>query len=222
MIGREELQRSVGPRVILALAQVDVHHQLEARLRRAAGRDGRVQLIVAYDDPYSAVAVVSLTDRVRGRRVSLAIQPVVERGIPGDPAVAQKRAYAVVDAGRLAAREGRALKRTAPLAPSDTAFLAEWTLAIPAGPARAAFCAAAMERLWFASDGPVAQEPYAALLREHAGIAPPAGATEVPACTRRSFYDTPAAIAGGQWFFAHERLSQIEHRLDQLGWTASA
>ena len=38
---------------------------------------------------------------------------------------------------------------------------------------------------------------------------------------RRRLYDTPAAVVGGQWFFAHERLAQIGHRLDELGWRAA-
>jgi hypothetical protein len=28
-------------------------------------------------------------------------------------------------------------------------------------------------------------------------------------------------VVHGQWFFAHERLAQIEHRLDELGWAAA-
>jgi 2-hydroxychromene-2-carboxylate isomerase len=39
---------------------------------------------------------------------------------------------------------------------------------------------------------------------------------------RRRLYDTPVAVVHGEWFFAHERLAQIEHRLDDLGWKAAA
>jgi hypothetical protein len=37
---------------------------------------------------------------------------------------------------------------------------------------------------------------------------------------RRRLYDTPVAVFAGQWFFAHERLPQIEYALDELGWTS--
>ena len=63
----------------------------------------------------------------------------------------------------------------------------------------------------------------AALWREHVGAAPPADGAAGPrrserAMRLRRLYDTPVAVVHGQWFFAHERLAQIEHRLDELGW----
>jgi len=222
MSARDTIQRRVVPRVIVALSDVRLPGRALAAARRALGGEGRVELFVAYDDPCSAVAVLALRDRLAHRRARLVVVPVVERGIPGDPAVGLKRTYAVQDARRLARRSGRELARTAPLDAGDTAFLAEWTAAISDERARAAFCAAAMERLWLASDGAVTQAPYAALLREHTGAAPPGSGAPVGALPRRGLYDTPAARVQGQWFFAHERLPAIEHRLDELGWRAAA
>ena len=121
-------------------------------------------------------------------------------------------------AGRLAT-----LTRTEPLPPDATAFLACWAAAAPDGAARTAFCVAAMQELWFASDGPVSEVPYAALWREHVGGEPSPGDEQAVhraerQMRRRRLYDTPAAVVHGQWFFAHERLPSIGHRLDELGW----
>jgi 2-hydroxychromene-2-carboxylate isomerase len=224
---RDRLRRRVVPRVVVALSTVRWPGRVAAAVRRALGGSGRVRLYVAFDDPYSAVAVLGVADRVVGRRVRLVIEPVVERGIPGDPAVDDKRRYAVVDARRLARRAGLELSRGEPVGAEETAFLAGWVAAVPQGPQRAAFCAAAMHELWFESDGAVGREPFAALWREHVGGEPPAdGAGGVRRGERgmrlRRLYDTPVAVVHGQWFFAHERLEQIEHRLDELGWTAAA
>ena len=150
---------------------------------------------------------------------------MVERGIPDDPAAGAKRVYAVTDARRLARRAGRELSRSEPLAPGATAFLAGWAAAIPEAEARAAFCAEAMELLWFGSDGPVAEAAFTDVLRRHAGAETPAPAqAEVERSQRRmrrrGLYDTPIAVVHRQWFFAHERLEAIEHRLDELGATA--
>jgi 2-hydroxychromene-2-carboxylate isomerase len=212
---------------VVALSTVRRPGRAAAALRRALGRGGRVRLYVAFDDAYSAVATLGLADRVAGRRVALIVEPVSARGIAGDPAVDAKRRYAVVDARRLARRAGLELMRTEPVPPEATAFLARWTAAAPAGPRRAAFAVAAMRLLWLASDGPVECEPYAVLWREHVGGEPPApDAGDVGRGERgmrlRGLYDTPVAIVHGQWFFAHERLPQIGHRLDELGWTVAA
>lgn len=221
---RDRMQRRWFPRLVVALSTVRGPRRLAAALRRACGGQGRVRLFVAFDDPSSAVAVLGLVPRTAGRRVELVIEPVVRRGIPGDPAKESKRRYAVADARRLARREQRELSRTAPLDPRDTAFLAAWTAAAPAGPARVDFCVAAMRRLWFESDGPVLAADFTDLYRTHAGCDPPPPGAEGHVRSERSMrarrlYDTPIAVTGGQWFFAHERLPQIEHALDDLGWT---
>lgn len=224
---RDRLKRRLVPRAVVALSTVRWPARALAAVRRALGRDAAVRLYVAFDDPYSAVAVLGLVDRLEGRRARLLVEPVVARGIPGDPAVGAKRRYAVIDARRLARRAGLALARSGPLGAEETAFLAGWTGAIPHGPRRVAFCAAALRHLWLSSDGPVEREPYAALWREHAGgDPPPDGAPGARRGERgmrlRRLYDTPVAVVHGQWFFAHERLAQIEHRLDELGWRAAS
>lgn len=223
---RDRLGRRVLPRALVALSTVRWPRRAAAAQRRRLGGSATVRLFVAFDDPYSAVAVLGLADRVADRRVRLVVEPVVERGIPDDPAVSDKRRYAVIDAQRLARRAGLELSRTEPLPAKTTAFLAAWAAAAPPGPKRPAFCAAAMRHLWFESDGPVSREPYIALWHEHVGGGPPedrderAGTSE-GAMRRRGLYDTPVALVHGQWFFAHERLDQIEHRLSELGWAAS-
>ena len=82
-----------------------------------------------------------------------------------------------------------------------------------------------MRRLWFELDGPVTPDRFDAPWRDaNAGDPPPtcSGARAGErGMRRRRLYDTPVAVVHGQWFFAHERLSQIEHRLDELGWTTA-
>jgi 2-hydroxychromene-2-carboxylate isomerase len=213
--------------VVVRLSEVRRPRRAEAALRRALGRPGVVRLYVAFDDPHSAVAALGLGDRLAGRRVRLVVVPVVARGIAGDPAAQEKRRYAVVDARRLARRDGRELSRQDPVRADDCAFLAEWAAAIRSRRARAAFCAAALERLWLGSRGRIDRGDYVALWREHVGGWPPTdGSAALRRCERsmrrRRLYDTPVAVVHGQWFFAHERLGQIAHRLDELGWRAGA
>jgi 2-hydroxychromene-2-carboxylate isomerase len=220
------LTRRVGPRLVVALSQISWPARLGAALRRLVGGHGRVELFFAFDDPCSAVAVIELAARVAGRDVELLLKPVVARGIDSDPAVEQKRRYAIIDARRLARRTDLTLSRSAPLAPESTAFLAEWAAAAPQGPALTSFCVVALRQLWFDSDGPVGQDVYAGLWRERFGKEPPATAGGVrrneKLMRRRRPYDTPAAWVHGQWFFAHDRLVQIGERLDSLGWKAAA
>lgn len=223
---RDRLQRRVIPRAIVALSTVRLPRRIAAAARRALRGRATVRLFVAFDDAQSAVAVIGIVPRLARRRARLVIEPVVRRGIPGDPAAEDKRRYAVVDAGRLLRRDGHAMSRTAPIAAGEVAFLAAWAAAAPPGP-RAGFTEAAMRELWLASDGRVDRERMATLYRDHVGAAPPADGGGGPArheraMRRRRLYDTPVAVVHGQWFFAHERLGQIEHRLDELGWRAQA
>jgi 2-hydroxychromene-2-carboxylate isomerase len=223
----DALSRRLAPRAIVALSQVSWPSRLAAAARRRLGRRGRVELFFAFDDPCSAVAVIDLAERVRGRDVQLRLEPVVSRGIDGDPAAGAKRRFAMDDARRRGRRAGLELSRRDPLGPGDTAFLAEWTASAPPGPAVTAFCVAALRTLWFSTDGHVDPVAYAALWGEHVGGEPSArGGVRAAArnerrMRRRGPYDTPAAWVHGQWFFAHDRLAQIGARLDDLGWVAS-
>ena len=223
----ERLQRRVLPRTLVALSSVDTPQRYAAALRRTLGGSGQVRLYVAFDDPQSAVALLGLRDRVAARKVKLFVEPVVERGIAGDPAVEAKRRHAVIDAARLAERDGLELARDEPLEAEAAAFLAGWAASIPDPWTRASFSAAAIRRLWLESDRPVSPEDYAGLWRELVGGEPPDQAAEQVGraerrMRRRGLYDTPIAVVHGQWFFAHERLAQIGERLDALGWEASA
>ena len=218
---RDRIARRAVPRLLIALSTVRLPGRMAATVRRALGGRARVRLYLAFDDAYSAIALLGLAERLAQRPARLVIEPVVGRGIRNDPAAEAKRRYGLVDARRLARRGGQELSRTEPLPAAATAFLARWAAAAPQGPGRTDFCVAAMRRLWFETDGPVEEAPYAALWHEHFGGEPPGGGAE-PRLHARRLYDTPAAVVHGQWFFAHERLDQIERRLDELGWTVAA
>jgi 2-hydroxychromene-2-carboxylate isomerase len=219
----DTLSRRVVPRAVVALSRVDAPARLGARARRAAGRRARVELFFAFDDPCSAVAVLDLAWRLADYDVQLVPRPVVRRGIPGDPAVEDKRRYALQDARRLARRHGCVLSRDAPVAPDDVAFLAAWGAAAP----DLEFCVAALTRLWLTPGAPAAidRAAYAALWR---GGTPPVEEDDAGVrrnerlMARRGPYDTPAAVLGGQWSFAHDRPAQIAARLDDLGWRTPA
>jgi 2-hydroxychromene-2-carboxylate isomerase len=214
------LTRRTLPSTVIVLSQLDGAARAGAAARHALGRRGRVELYFAWDDAASAVALLGLAERVRGRSVQLVLRPVVKRGIPDDPAVLQKREYAIADARRRARRLGFGeLSRGAPLAAGDTAFLADWAAA-ERPPVEA--CVAAMRRLWFESDGRVERAAFADLIGgtdAGARVADAVRANE-RAMAKRKPYDTPAAWIHGQWFFAHERLDQIGDRLDALGWVS--
>jgi 2-hydroxychromene-2-carboxylate isomerase len=220
---RDALTRRILPRVVVGLSQVDWPSRAGSAIRRRLGRPGCVELFFAFDDPCSAVAVIDLAVRVSGRDVKLVLAPVVSRGIPDDPAVDQKRRYAVTDARRLARRAGLTLTRNEPLAAKDTAFLADWAATAAQDPRLTRFCVAALRRLWFETSDTVDRGGYADLWREQFGEEPIADPDAVHRnerwMHRRKPYDTPAAWVHGRWYFAHDRLVQIGERLDGLGWT---
>lgn len=224
----DTLARRLIPRVMVAHSRIDWPARLGASARRRLGRQARVELFFAFDDPCSAVAVIDLAERLAARRARLVLLPVVRRGIPGDPALDQKRSYAITDARRLGARSGLALTRSQPLDPDSVSFLAEWVGSARQGAALTGFCVEALRLLWFGSEGPLPRADLAALWSEHFGGPPPLGST-AHAVRRnearmhgRGPYDTPAAWVHGQWFFAHDRLAQIAARVDELGWGAPA
>lgn len=220
------LTRRVIPSTVVALSTVTWPARGRAALERARGGRGRIELFFAFDDPCSAVAVPELAVACAARPVDLVLLPVVERGIPEDPAVADKRREALVDARRLARRAGREIVRAEPLAASDTAFLARWAAAAPQGPGLESFCLQALAALWFETSGPVIEADYAAIWRAqlHGAPAPDEVATRrhEALMRRRGPYDVPAAAAAGRWFFAHDRPAQVTDWLDELGWTVVA
>jgi 2-hydroxychromene-2-carboxylate isomerase len=224
---KDTLARRVLPRAVVAQSRIDWPARAGATVRRLLGRSGRVELFFAFDDPCSAVAVIELAERLRGRNVTLVLLPVVHRGMAGDPAVELKRRYAIGDARRRGARSGLVLSRNEPLDPSLVSFLPEWVCAARQGPALTRFCVEALRQLWFSGHGPAGRDELGALWRELFDSDQPleGGSHGVRRnerrMRRRGPYDTPAAWVHGQWFFAHDRASQIEDRLDDLGWTVS-
>ncbi len=222
---RDYIQKVLMPRLLVAWFAARWPGQLWAWLLRRLGGRAEVELYFAFDDPYSVVALPLLEVAAR-RRSELSLYPLAERGMDQDPALEQRRRFAIEDSQRLLRRRGLVLRRRAPLAPADTAFLAAWTESLRGRPQMQAFAAAALTRLWLNSDGPVRPEDYAGLFREVAGAAPPeADAALVQRLSanrarqlRKGHWESPTARVQGEWFFAHERIPQIEERLSYLGW----
>lgn len=215
---RDRVQRTLAPRAVVALSRV--------HLPRLWPRQVCPELYYAYDDPYAVLALPGLLRLTQARGLPMRLYPLIERGIPDDPAAEQRRAYSVIDAQRLLQRDDRRLARLQPLGAADCAFLAAWTQAAIDDPAVVLFAAAALEQLWLHSDGPVEPEAFAVLHRRILEREPPAELERwnapVLGNTRRliarGHWESPAARIGGEWFFAHERLPQIAASLDrQLG-----
>jgi 2-hydroxychromene-2-carboxylate isomerase len=222
---RDFIQKVLMPRLLLAWFATRWPGQLWAWILRRLGGRAQVELYFAFDDPYSVVALPLLEVAAR-RRTELQLYPILERGLEGDPAHAQRRHFAIEDSRRLLRRRGLTLRRKEPLAPADTAFLAAWTESLRGQPRMQEFAAAALTRLWLCSSGPVRAVDFAALFTEITGLPPP---QPDPVLSRRladnrrrqlrkGHWESPAARVQGEWFFAHERIPQVEERLSYLGW----
>jgi len=221
--GGQIITRRLLPRAVVAESKVDVVGRVGAVARRKMGRCGTVELYFSFDDPWSAVALFDLAQRVGRHNAQLVLRPVVDRGIPDDPAVELKRRYALTDAKRLAGRLDLELTRSEPWDPIAANLLAEWVACAPQGSTLTRFCLEAMGRLWFSGEGrPDLGGLWRAEMGDQARID---GAKAVRRNERRmrmrGIYDVPAAWVHGQWFFAHDRSAQIEQRLDDLGWTVA-
>jgi 2-hydroxychromene-2-carboxylate isomerase len=206
------LRRRVIPSAIIALSQVDGPARLAAALRRAAGRPAHVDLYLAFDDPCSAIALLDLSARLAVHHVELVTRPVVRRGIPGDPAAADKRRYALADAQRLARRAGLTLTRSDVPDPEWCMALACRAAGLPE-PERGAFCRSAMRLIWLEAG---------TLELQQSGCDSRALRANERRMRRTGPYETPAAVVHGQWFFAHDRAAQIERRVVELGFGGTA
>lgn len=221
----EFLRRAAAPRIVVATSRWRGMQNFRATLRRAVGLRQTIELFFAFDDPYAAIALPDLVKIAKARNAELKLVPLVTRGIDGDPAAAQRSAHAIIDSRRLAQRDGRTLQRSKPLAAHDVAFLAAWTAAADGHLQRNAFVAAALQRLWFGPDEQPTAEQYSALYQAHIGAPAPAlSATHAEQLDRNNrrlhklgHWESPVAYVAGEWFFAHERLKQIEARLVALG-----
>jgi 2-hydroxychromene-2-carboxylate isomerase len=214
------LARRSLPRAVVLASRSDLRGHAAGAFRR----EGVVELYFAFDDPCSAFSVIDLSERLATRRVRPELRPVVRRGIPDDPAVADKRVYALTDAARLGARRELVLGRTEPIAAEVVAPFAAWVADAPQGLPLERFCVEAMRRLWYSGDGPLPLDHLARRWRE-LGLGEPGGddaavRSNERRMARRGPYDTPAAWVHGQWFFAQDRGPQICERLDALGFGA--
>jgi len=222
---RDYIQKVLMPRLLVAWFASRWSGKLWAWLLRRLGGRVCVELYFAFDDPYSVVAL-PLLEVAERRRADLTLYPIIERGVDDDPALEQRSRFALEDSRRLLRRRGLALRRAKPLRPGDVAFLAEWTESLREPRQRQAFAATALTRLWLSSSGPVQRGDYAMLYRKVTGQTPPTAdavltqrlAANRERQLRKGHWESPAARVQGEWFFAHERIPQIEERLSYLGW----
>lgn len=221
----EFLRRAAAPRIVVATSRWRGMQNFRASLRRAVGLRPTIELFFAFDDPYAAIGLPGLIKIAKARNTELILVPLITRGIDGDPAAKQRSVHAITDSRRLARRDGRSLQRSAPLGAQDVAFLAAWTIAGDGNLRRNAFVAAALQKLWFSADEQPAPEQYSALYQAHIGSPPPALSEDLAKQLDRNskrlhklgHWESPVAYLAGEWFFAHERLQQIEARLVEMG-----
>jgi 2-hydroxychromene-2-carboxylate isomerase len=223
----EHISRSLVPRLAIGIQeQIRRAGEARARIERLFGRPPSIELYIAFDDPYSALAVVQLVPILHRRGIVLALYPLIEHGIAGDPDLALRKAYAITDSRRLARRAGLVLGRSDPISPEQVEFLAEWTEAARGSAGMEAFAVAAMNRLWLTEGTEIDRGEYARLYEATALRRPPEGAQafrkrlllHTKRLRRKGHYETPAARVAGEWFLAHERIPQMERRFDELEW----
>lgn len=223
---RDYIQKVLMPRLLVAWFATRWPGQLWAWILRSLGGRAQVELYFAFDDPYSVVAL-PLLELAERRRTELVLYPIVDRGIPDDPALGRRRRFAIQDSQRLLRRRGLVLRRTEPSAPDDTAFLAAWAESLRGQSIMQAFVAAALTRLWLNSEGPVKAADFAVLYHEIVKHDPPVAknpelsqrlTSNHQRQLRKGHWESPAARVQGEWFFAHERIAQVEERLSYLGW----
>lgn len=206
--------------VLESKAQAAVRSSV-GRIRRRAPR---AELYVAFDDPYSALALETVRDLRSAPHVDFEIYPVVRRGVAGDSNSELRRAYSLRDAKRLATRRGRPIVRDELISPERVAELAYWTEAAREQGRHEELCVALLERLWFRGKSlPDFGELYA-LYRQIVGSNPPKNLLRYrlqvrkneTRLLRRGHWDSPSLLLEGKWYFAHERGEQIRQQLEEL------
>lgn len=220
----EYLRRAAAPRIVVATSRWRWPQQWRVSLRRSVRLPPLIELFFAFDDPYAAIALPGLIKIANAHNADLKLRPLITRGIDGDPAAEQRRVHAIADSRRLAQRDGRTLRRSAPLAAHDCAFLAAWTAAAAEHRKVNAFAAAALNKVWFESDDSPVPQYYQALYQSHIRMAAPAFNagqeaaldTNAKRLKKLGHWESPTAYIAGEWFFAHERLAQIDSRLRAL------
>ena len=221
----EYLRRAAAPRLVVGLSRKRGLQKWRAALQRALGTPTNIDLFFAFDDPYAAIAMPGLIKIAATHNAKLNLIPLITRGIEGDPAANQRSVHAITDSRRLAQRNGRTLSRSAPLAAEDCAFLAAWAVAAAQHPNVNNFISEAIAQLWFGSTNQPLPQTYTAIYQQHIGTPPPTVTTALRASLERNssllkklgHWESPAARVAGEWYFAHERLVQIDAHLRALG-----
>jgi len=221
----EYLRRAAAPRLVVSLSRTRWPQQWRAALRRLFKLRPAMELFFAFDDPYAAIALPGLIKIAEAHKADLKLRPLITRGIEGDPAAIQRRVHAITDSRRLAQRDGRTLMRTAPLQAQDCTFLAAWAASAQAHTKLNHFVAVALNKLWFESNEPPTAKNYAPLYLSHIGMNAPEinsrQSAQLEANAKRlkqlGHWESLAVRVAGEWYFAHERLAQIDARLRALG-----
>ena len=225
---RDNLVRGTGPRFLIRTwERQETLAKGAARAQRLIGGRASIEFYFTFDSPYSAVALAPLVEIAERRRAELQAFAVGQHGIQGDPDADMRKAYEILDAGRLLRRQGRSLTRTRPIPASEVRELTLLGEAARRAGKGNDFAAAALEKLW-CEDGDVPPQlaDYEALYRDVVGKSPGNALNKLTSAItdnekrldRKGHWEVPTALVGGQWFFAHERLTQIDAWLGELGW----
>lgn len=223
---KEYVSRSLLARGLLGLKRFRSRRKALPLIQRSLGTGGSLELYFAFDDPCSAIALPAISNMVVNRDLTLELYPVVERGIAGDPDLELRRAYYLKDAYRLGRRLGIDIKRSAPLDPSSVSFLAAWAESARETENIEEFSRLAISRIWSTSEKAISLPALASIYERSVGQKPPQDVSDYDEAlagnsarlVKKGHWDTPALLVYGEWYFAHERLEQIEDRLRMLGW----
>lgn len=216
------MSRSVMPQAMLRAFWL--RRRVRSAATKALGLTPSIELYFAFDDPYTAVALPAVIDLARRHGVALSLYPVGNHGIVGDPDLPLRREASIVDAARLLRRHGRVLRHRPPIEPDAVRFLAAWTESARVSGTEAAFAAAAVASIWESADPLSVTGPLRSVYERVVNAPPPADrgpfdqavARNEKRLRARGHWETPAARIAGEWFFAHERVEQMNELLTDL------
>ena len=222
---KKYVKHAAVPRLILSYFKLKRRSKVKSILERALGLPGTINFFFAFDCPYSLIALSSLFEILDERSVVLNLFPVINRGIENDPAIDIRRAYSIKDAVRFGERNNIEIKRTTPLLPDQVGFLAALAEA-GRGPKYGELVFRFLEQVWFSDDPDISEEPFRAFYENIIGEKAPDDLNKQYKKVRKNekllqkkgHWEVPSALVYGEWYFAHERISQIEERLNFLGW----
>jgi 2-hydroxychromene-2-carboxylate isomerase len=222
---KEHISRSLVPRLLISYFKFKRRSRLRTSLAKLFGMPGTIHLFFAFDCPYSLIALKGLYEILDERSVELKLYPVIKRGIENDPNLENRRAYTMKDAVRLGKRYDIEITRTEPVLSEQVGFLSALSEA-GRGDKGEELIFRFLEDLWSFDDKDISEEYFFSLYEDVTGQCPPDDLAKYYSkvknneqkLLKKGHWEVPSLFIYGEWYLAHERLLQVEDRLNYLGW----